>query len=131
MNVTTPGGLVQGFVQVDPSSGAPMSVDAQKRSHVVVDSQYSLDTTTGGTSQVVAVSSAASAASTVINSTYAIVSPTVDIAIRQGAAPVAVNDGTDQVLFGGAHYRVTLTSGNKLGFKAMSSSGNVYITPGA
>jgi hypothetical protein len=94
----------------------------------VQNMELSLKATAGGDSQGVAISTV-SAASAAINAVMAVVTPSVDCFMRQGAAPVALADGTDQFLVGGLPYRVSLTAGNKLAFKTASGTGTVYITP--
>lgn len=89
-----------------------------------------------GTSQALAISST-SAQSAAITPTSAVspatvvVTPTVDCFVRQGTNPTAVSDGTDMFLLASSSYRLSLPRGNKLAFKTVSSSGTVYITPGA
>ena len=105
----------------------PVQTDATGR---ILTKEASIDVSAGGTSQKVAISTV-SAQSTAIAAPLALVSPTVDCFMRQGANPTATNDGTDQFLFAGYTYRVAMTAGNKLAFAAASGTGNVYITPAA
>jgi len=83
----------------------------------------------GATSQKVAVS-AVSAASAAITGHSAVVYLTVDCFVRQGAAPVAVGDGTDQFLPAGQLFRLSVRTGNKFAFIA-AANGFAYITPEA
>lgn len=84
----------------------------------------------GARSQALAISST-SAQSAVIKGQAVLVTPTVDVFVRQGANPTAVSDGTDIFLLASASYRLAVTPGNKLAFKTASASGTVYLTPGA
>jgi hypothetical protein len=98
----------------------------------------SLNITSGGTSQKVAIS-------TVAASTAAIAAPTglptgapvpvvlavdVDAFVRRGANPTAVSDGTDQFVPAGILLRTEVQPGEKLSFITASGSGNAYVTPG-
>lgn len=89
-----------------------------------------VDASQGGTSELIAVS-ATNAQSEAISSGVAIVTPRVDVYMRQGADPEATADGSDQLLLANVAYRVKLTPGNKLAFKAASDAGNVHLTPAA
>lgn len=92
--------------------------------------EFHLRVTEGGTSQVVAVSTT-SAQSTAINDVaHVLIYTNTAVAVRQGSNPTALTDGTDQVIPAGL-YRVAITPGNKLAFKTLTGTGNVYITPGA
>lgn len=96
----------------------------------------SIKALTGGQSSVVAISAAsAQSAALTMNSTDqtdVLVTPTVDCFMRQGSAPVAVSDGTDQILLAGNTYRVSgIVNGNKLAFITTGAAGSVYISPGA
>lgn len=51
--------------------------------------------------------------------------------MRKGANPVAVSDGTDQVLLANTLYRVELLEGERLAVIVPTGTGNVYFTPGA
>jgi hypothetical protein len=92
--------------------------------------EQSIEANTGGTSQVVSISTT-SAQSTAITTNTALVYSTVDCFMRQGANPTALSNGTDQIIPATTLLRVSLTEGNKLAFITASGSGTVYITPGA
>jgi len=93
-----------------------------------VDVSFDLDT--GGLSQSLAVTPA-SIASAPVTGGLALITPTVDCFVRQGAAPVAVATGADQFLLAGFTYRCSLPKGSKLAFIAAGgASGTAYITPG-
>lgn len=109
-------------------SSADSSQDAWKAVR-----ETSFVATAGGTSQKVAIDALASAASSAITGSepYVFVRVTVSVAsyYRQGAAPTAVSDGTDEYLAADCTYRLKMTSGNKLAFIPLSGTGNAYITP--
>jgi len=91
----------------------------------------SLIALTGGQSSKVSISSA-SAASAAFTVSMVIATPTADCFFRQGAAPEALADGTDQLLLANNTYRITgIVSGNKLAFITTGAAGTVYISPGA
>lgn len=84
---------------------------------------------TGGTSQAIAVG-AVSAQSAVIQAASVIVTPMVDVFCRRGVNPVALADGSDQILLAGFSYRVAgLVAGDRIAFIA-AAAGTVYLTPG-
>lgn len=86
---------------------------------------------TGGQSQLIALSTA-SAPSNVINGASAVVYSDVLCFFRQGGAPIAVSNGTDQVIPAGVWTRITgIIPGNKLAFIVATGTGNLYLTPGA
>lgn len=61
-----------------------------------------------------------------------VVTPDVDCFVTQGVTPVAVADGTDQILLAYNSYRLTrIVDGNKLAFITAGATGNIYISPGA
>lgn len=84
----------------------------------------------GGRSQAISISST-SAQSAVINTNSVLVTPTVDVFVRQGANPTALSDGTDILLLASTSYRLAVTPGKKLAFKTSSATGTVYLTQGA
>lgn len=101
--------------------------------------EYSADILSGGQSQKVALSTT-SAQSTAITAPSGhpagtpvpvLVLCDVPAFVRRGSNPAALNDGTDQILAAGTHYRVSVMSGEKLAFILASGTGNAYITPGA
>lgn len=98
---------------------------------IKTDGDVNVIALTGGQSQKVDISST-SAQSAAITAGWALVTPSTDCFMRQGADPTAASDGTDQILLGGNTYRVVgIAAGNKLAFKTTSATGSVYITPGA
>lgn len=100
--------------------------------------EVTMNVLTGGQSHSVAISST-SAQSNALGTAVAnpggldaVVTPSVDCFVRQGANPTALSDGTDQFLVAGNSYRLSgIVGGNKLAFKTTAASGTVYITPGA
>ncbi|MDH5524465.1 MAG: hypothetical protein OEY01_10805 [Desulfobulbaceae bacterium] len=71
-----------------------------------------------------------------IGASSALVTPTVDCFVVQGAAPSAlapvVGTPGDLPLFGGNTYRLSgLIATNKLAFITAGETGTVYVTPGA
>ena len=94
--------------------------------------ELSILTDDGGLSQVIPLGGASAASAVITGGGWALVSPTVDVFVRQGsgAAPVAVNNGTDIFLFGGSSYRCSVRNGNRLAFITTGATGTVYITPG-
>lgn len=84
----------------------------------------------GGRSQALSISST-SAQSAVINTNSVLVTPTVDVFVRQGTNPTAVSDGTDILLLASTSYRLAVMPGKKLAFKTASATGTVYLTQGA
>jgi hypothetical protein len=95
---------------------------------VAVDN--SIPILTGGQSEKIAISGT-SAQSSAITTDKINIYADVDCFVRQGANPVALADGTDQIIPAGVMLRgYEITSGNKLAFIAASTSGNVYLTPG-
>lgn len=96
--------------------------------HVIVTS---VEVDEGGRSQAVAVSSA-SAQSGVLNFDQWVITPTVDVFVRQGENPTALANGTDLFLLGGLSYRLrSIKPGNRLAFITGGPSGTVYMSPGA
>jgi hypothetical protein len=96
----------------------------------------SLKVDEGGASQKVAVSaaSAQSAAITIspTGNQDVMVTPDIDVFVRQGSSPIAVADGTDILLLAGNSYRLSgIVNGNKLAFITGGGAGFVYISPGA
>ena len=98
--------------------------------------EHSLNILTGGQSSKVAVSTTSAqsaafgAATDAVPAQYVLITPDTNCFVRQGSAPVAVSDGTDQILLANNTYRVYVNSGNKLAFITASGTGNVYLTPG-
>lgn len=94
--------------------------------------EYSMKAMSGGSSSKLAVS-AASAQSLALGDAYVVVAtPTVDVFFRRGVNPVALADGTDQLLLAGSAYRLTGFSGlDKLAFITSGAAGFVYLTPAA
>ena len=89
-----------------------------------------ISVSTGGTSQSLAVSAASATTTVPFAAGTCIVSPTVDMFVRRGVTPVAVADGTDQILLAGFTYRIAgIMPNEKLAFIA-ASAGTAYITPG-
>lgn len=128
--MATPTGFTQstsGYFYRTTDGSGPYTVDSDGNPWLL-GRETSMALDAGGFSQVVA-NSAVSAMSTVINSTSIIVTPTQNVFIRQGAAPVATGDGTDLFLLGGFSYRLRMTSGLRLAVLG-ATAGNVYITPG-
>jgi hypothetical protein len=112
---------------IDLAGGGPRPV--KSLADIQMFSEATLSVPAGATSQKVAMTTA-SAQSTAIAGTVALVTPDATCFVRQGAAPTANSDGTDMLLLANNTYRVLLTSGNKLAFIVASGTGNVYITPG-
>lgn len=83
---------------------------------------------TGGTSQKVAFTTT-SAQSAAVSANRAFLVVDTPCFVRQGSNPTAVADGTDQYLPANVPMRVSLPSGAKLAFVALTGSGNAYITP--
>lgn len=93
--------------------------------------EYSMAALTGGQSEKVAVSGT-SATSAVIGGSYVVVTPDTNVFVRRGSTPVAVADGTDQMLLANQSYRLYgLNTQDKLAFITSGGTGNVYISPGA
>lgn len=93
--------------------------------------EYSMAALTGGLSQKIATSTV-SAASGELTCSYAVVTSDADCFFRQGSAPTAVADGTDQFLPAGVPFRIYgITNNNKLAFINASGTGNVYLSPNA
>lgn len=92
--------------------------------------ETSLIASSGGRSQAVAIG-ATSAASTAVSAHEVTICATADCFMRQGIAPVALANGTDQFVPSGTLLRVEVTSGNKLAFITSGATGTVYITPDA
>jgi len=90
---------------------------------------------TGGTSQVVEVGAVSTASTAVKIPGSGIITPTINVYCRRGPdSPVALADGTDQMMEGGKSHRVGgLQYGDKIAFIAASpgAEGFVYITEGA
>jgi hypothetical protein len=93
--------------------------------------QITLIATTGGTSSKVAVSTT-SAQSAAISAQYIVVVSDVNVFFRRGANPVALADGTDQLLIANTPHRlVGHKAAEKFAFITATGTGNVYITPDA
>jgi hypothetical protein len=91
--------------------------------------EHSLPIFTGGYSEKIAVSGT-SAQSAVLTNDRVNIYADVDCYIRQGANPTALANGTDQIIPAGIMLRgYDIMPGNKLAFIAVSTSGNVYLTP--
>lgn len=58
-----------------------------------------------------------------------LVTPLVDIFIRQGVNPTALATGVDVILLGGQTYRVHVAAGNCLAVIQVSAGGSVYFAP--
>lgn len=85
----------------------------------------------GGSSQAIAVSGV-SAQSAILNFEQYVITPTVDVFVRQGENPTALANGTDMILLGGLSYRVrNVKQGNLMAFITSGATGTVYLTPGA
>jgi hypothetical protein len=87
----------------------------------------------GGNSQKLALSTSSAQSATLgagSTGTMTVLFTTdVDCFYRQGSNPVAVSDGTDQLIVSECTYRVQVLCGNKLAFVTASGTGNAYITP--
>lgn len=85
---------------------------------------------TGGTSQAIAVSTSSAQSAVIQSAGFVVITPTVDVFCRRGPSPVALADGTDQILLAGFSYRVAgLVAGDRIAFIA-SVAGTVYLTAG-
>lgn len=85
----------------------------------------------GGQSIKVAMS-IASAQTPVLTAESYNITPDTTCFVRTGANPVAVADGTDQIMIANQTYRVIpILPGNKIAFILGSGTGNVYLTPNA
>lgn len=94
--------------------------------------EYSMAAQTGGTSIKLAVSTTSAATTNPIGNSVVVVTPDVAVFFRRGAAPVAVADGTDQLLNANQSYRLYgLNLQDKLAFITATGTGNVYLSPGA
>lgn len=99
--------------------------------------QRSLEVPSGDTTLSYAVTSASSKSSAALSSDFVVIYSDVDVWCQQGAspaatAPVADTSAGSMRLKGGEQYRVRIaTSGHKLAFRAVSTSGTVEITPAA
>lgn len=83
-----------------------------------------------GQSQKITVSTT-STQSAPIDSTSCTIYSDVDCYVRQGAAPVALSNGSDQFIPAGTFLRLEgITRGNKLGIIG-AAAGTVFLTPGA
>ena len=58
-----------------------------------------------------------------------LISPDATGFIIQGVNPVALNDGTCQIVFASNSYRVKIVAGNKLAYIPLTGAGNLYISP--
>jgi hypothetical protein len=84
----------------------------------------------GGTSQKLAIGPAsAQTAVAPPNCTAFIVTPDTTCFFRMGLNPVALADGTDQILLANQQYRIGIAPGYKLAFITTASAGNIYNTP--
>jgi hypothetical protein len=111
-------------------SEVPLPVFIPESSTSAPTTENSIPILTGGQSQKVTVT-AASAQSSAITTDKINIYADVDCFVRQGTDPTALADGTDQIIPAGVMLRgYEITSGNKLAFIAVSTSGNVYLTPG-
>lgn len=92
--------------------------------------EISLGIGSGGSSQLVSLSTA-SVSSAAIHSDTCVIYATANCFVRQGSAPTAVSDGTDQFIPASTFLRLRIDKGNKLGLinAAGASAGAVYITP--
>lgn len=96
--------------------------------------EMSMNVSTGGDCSVVA-AGAASVQSAVFFAANSgtggavLVTPLVDIFIRQGVSPTAVATGADPIMLGGQTYRVHVAAGNRLAVIQVSAGGNVYFAP--
>lgn len=99
--------------------------------------EISLNVSAGGDCSSVAVTGVSaqsaiffSAGATVpIVSGCVLVTPTVDIFIRQGVNPTALATGADCILLGGQTYRIPVAAGNRFAVIAVGASGMVYFAP--
>lgn len=80
----------------------------------------------GGSCKVVSVSGT-SAQSAALDGVLVHITPTVDCFMREGAAPTAVSDGTDEIMIAYVTQAKRITRGNKLAFKTTGAAGSVYI----
>lgn len=94
---------------------------------------------TGGQSQKVAFTNAASTQSTAIAASSAqvaggpvgvMLTPDGNVFVRYDTNPTASSDGTDQILIANVPYRIEVMPGGKFAFWGIAATGNVYITPG-
>ncbi|MCR4307672.1 MAG: hypothetical protein NUV80_03855 [Candidatus Berkelbacteria bacterium] len=91
---------------------------------------YSIFANGGGQSQSLSISST-SASSAAINTSHAVIMPTVDCFFRAGLSPTALSTGVDDFLLANNKYRVGgIPMGHKLAFITTAATGTVYITPG-
>lgn len=96
------------------------------------DIEYTMLAQMGGTSVKLAVSTTSAPTMQPVGNSFAVVTPDVDVFFRRGTTPVAVSDGTDQLLKANISYRLYgFSQTDKLAFITASGTGNVYISPGA
>lgn len=90
-----------------------------------------MDSTAGGTSQIINVSNT-SAQSNVFNGyTTAALYTTVGVFYRHGSNPTALSNGTDQYIPAGSFIRIgNIPQGYKLAFITTGETGSVYLTQG-
>lgn len=104
-----------------------MAIEVNQATHVQAVSINALE---GGESQTVAMS-VSNNETTALSVPYVMVTVTADCFFRRGLAPVAVSDGTDQILLANNSYRISgLEEGDKLSFIMASGTGTAYVTPG-
>jgi hypothetical protein len=85
----------------------------------------------GGQSQKV-VTSTASAQTAVLTETIYTVTSDTNCFMRMGLSPVALADGTDQIILANQTYRLQpIIPGQKLAFILAVGTGNVYLSPNA
>lgn len=99
--------------------------------------EISLVVDEGGQSEAIAVS-ATSAQSSLLQTQFVLVTPTVPVFVRAGENPVALNDGSDIILNEGVTYRLQMPTPSigvwRLAFICSDQTGldmgTVYISPG-
>lgn len=85
----------------------------------------------GGQSSKVAVTTT-SAQSAALTATSYLITSDVNIFVRMGENPIALSDGTDQIMLANNTYRIVpAILGQKFAFISLSGAGNVYLTPNA
>jgi hypothetical protein len=85
----------------------------------------------GGQSAKVLTSTVSAQSAALTSTSYLCISD-VNCFVRTGASPVAVSNGTDQLMLANVQYRFSpINIGDKLAFILSAGSGNVYLTPDA
>ena len=98
--------------------------DVSDSSRLPVSQIYGI--ATGGTCQELSISST-QAQSAAITGTIVEIVLTTDAYVREGASPVAVNNGTDHFFVQNCVHTVKITSGNKLSFITKTLTGTARI----